>query len=110
MPVDPRSEKFNIASNDHGHIHTNAIFCVSVSKINFTDHHTSDAINGFRDSVLVCEMHYCYCTYNTQEFRAFPFLLIRPSHQAMYAAGKRQAIAIVRLCENEPLQNVFKHI
>ena len=42
--------------------------------------------------------------YDTQKFRAFPFLLIRPSHQAM------QAIAMVRQYENKPLQNPFKRI
>ena len=45
---------------------------------------------------------------NKKKIRAFPFLLIRPSHQAM------QAIAMVRISdysyEIKPLQNAFKQI
>ena len=37
----PRSEKFNIVSNDHGRTQKRD-FCVSVGKTNFTDHHTPD--------------------------------------------------------------------
>ena len=37
-------------------------FCVSVGKTNFTDHHAPDTINGFKDLILVCKMHDCYCT------------------------------------------------
>ena len=49
-------------------------FCVSVCKTNFTDHHTPDTRHDFRDLVLVCKRHDCYCT---QKFRAFPFLPIK---------------------------------
>ena len=99
MSVGPRSEKFNIVSNDHGRTQKYD-FCVSVRKTNFTDHRTPDIIHGFRDSVLVCKMHDCYCTIskNFEHFYSFPSV----SHQAI------QAIAMVRLYENKPLQNAFK--
>ena len=42
----PRSEKFNVVSNDHGRTQK-FDFCVSVVKTNFTDDHTPDTINGF---------------------------------------------------------------
>ena len=71
-------------------MHAKCDFCVSVCKTNFTDHHTPDTIHGFRDSVLVCKMHDCYCI---------------PRHQAI------QTMAIIRLaCENKTLQNAFKRI
>ena len=90
MSIGPRSKKFNLVSNDHGRTQK-CDFWVLVGKSNFTDHHTPDTINDFRDSVLVCKM---------QTFRAlFPFLLIRRSHQAM------QAFAMAKLNENKPLQN-----
>ena len=73
MSVGSRSEKFNIVSNDHGRTRK-CYFCVSVCKTNFTDHHTPDTINGFRDSVLVCKMHNCYCAIrkNFEHFHFFP--------------------------------------
>ena len=58
MSVGPRSEKFNVVSSDHGRTQ-NSDFCFSVGKTNFIDHHTPDTINGFRDSVLVFNMHDC---------------------------------------------------
>ena len=58
MSVSPRSEKFNIVNNNNG-LTQKSDFCFSVYKTNFTDHHTLDTIDGFRDSVLVCEMHDC---------------------------------------------------
>ena len=61
MSVDPRSEKFNIVSNDHGHTQK-CDFCVLVGKTDFTDRDTPDTINGFRDSFLFCKMHSYYCT------------------------------------------------
>ena len=69
----PLSEKFNIVSNDHGRTQK-CDFCVSVGKTNFTDHHTPDTIHGFRDSVLVCKIHDCYCTIrkNFEHFHSFP--------------------------------------
>ena len=77
-------------------------FCVSVFKTNFTDHHTPDTIHSFRDSVLVCKMHECYCTI-CKNFKHF-----HPCHQAM------QAIAIIglgsKLYEKKPLQSTFKCI
>ena len=82
MSVSPRSEKFNIASNDHGRTQK-CDFCISVCKTSFTDYYIPDTIHSFRDSVLVCLMH------DTQKSRAFPFLA--PCQQAI------QAIAIVRL-------------
>ena len=68
----PRSEKFNIVSNDHGRTQK-CDFCVSVGETNFTDYHTSDTTNGFRDSVLVCKTHDCYCTIskNFEHFHSF---------------------------------------
>ena len=45
MSVGPRSEKFSVASNDHGRTQKGD-FCVSVGKTNFADHDTSDTING----------------------------------------------------------------
>ena len=74
----PRSEKFNIVNNDHGHTQK-CDFCDSLGKTNFTDHHTLNTINGFRDSVLVCKMHDCYCTIRKNFEKNL--LLIRPSHQ-----------------------------
>ena len=109
MSVGHHSKKFNIVSNDHGRTQK-CDFCVSVSKTNFTDHHTPGTINGFRDSVLVCKIHDCYCTIckNFEYFHSVSFLLIRPFHQTM------QAIAMVRISdysyEIKPLQNVFKQI
>ena len=61
VSVEHRLEKFNIVSNDHGCMQQ-CDFCVSVCKTNFTDHQTPGTIHGFRDSVLVCKMHDCYCT------------------------------------------------
>ena len=61
MSVGPHSEKFNIVSNDHGRTQKCG-FCVSVGKTNFTNHHTPDTINGFKESVLVCKMHDRYST------------------------------------------------
>ena len=100
MSVGLRSEKFNIVSNDQER-KQKCDFFVSVGKTNFTDHHTNDAISGFRDAVLVCKMHDCYCTIDKNFEHLFPFLLIRPSRQAT------QAIAMFRLTENKPLKNVF---
>ena len=54
-----------------------AIFCVSVCKTNFTDHHTLNTIHSFRDSVLVCKIHGCY-----PRIRKNTYI---PSHQAMLA-------------------------
>ena len=61
LSVGPRSEKFNIVSNDHGRTQK-FDFCGSLRQTNFTDHHTPDAIKGFSDSVLVCKIHDYYCT------------------------------------------------
>ena len=99
----PRSEKFNTVSNDHGRTQKSD-FCVSVGKTNFTDHHTPDTISCFRDSVLVCKCTTATVRY-AKQFRVFSFLLIR---QSSYLFIKRQAIAIVKLYENKPLQNAFK--
>ena len=103
MSVGPRSEKFNIVSNDHGRTQK-CNFCVSVCKTNFTDHHTTNTMNGFRDSVLVCKMHDRYkchkmLLHDTQKFRAF--FLIRLSHQAM------QAIATMKTNHFQMLLKVF---
>ena len=75
MSVGPRLEKFNIVSNDHGRTQK-CDFCVSVGKTNFIDHHTTDTMNGFRDSVLVCKMHDCYCTIrkNFEHFHSYQAL------------------------------------
>ena len=72
MSVDPRSEKFNIVSNDHGRTQE-CDFCISVGKTNFTDHDTPYTINVFRNSVLFCKMHDCYCTIlkNFEHFHSF---------------------------------------
>ena len=79
-------------------------FCVSVGKTNFTDHHTPDTIKGFKDFVLVCKMHDCYCTIreNFEHFHSFS-----SGHLTLI---KCQTIAMVRLYENKPLQNAFKSI
>ena len=61
MSVGPCSEKVNMVSNDHGRIQK-CDFCVLIGKINFADRGTPDTINAFRDSVLACKMHDCYCT------------------------------------------------
>ena len=100
MSAGPRPEKFNIAINDHGR-KQKCGSCVLVGKINFTDHHTPDTKNGFRDSVLVCKMCDYYCTIrkNFEHLRS-----CRPSHQA------KQVISMIRLDENKPLQNAFKCI
>ena len=97
------AEEFNIVSNDHGRTQK-CNFCVSVCKTNFTDHHTPNIMNGFRDSVLVCKMHDRYkchkmLLHDTQKFRAF--ILIRLSHQAM------QAIATMKTNHFKILLNVF---
>ena len=76
----PRSEKFNIVSNDHGRTQK-CDFCVSVGKTNFTDRHTPGKLNGFRDSVVVCKMRDCYCKIykNFEHFHSFSSgLLIKP--------------------------------
>ena len=77
MSVDPRLEKFNIESNDHGRTQKSD-FCIPVCKANFTDHHTPHTIMkyGFRDSVLVCKMYDCTIRKNSISI---------PSHQAMQA-------------------------
>ena len=42
--------------------HKSAIFAFNfVKPDHFTDHHIPKTIHGFRDSVLVCKMHGCYC-------------------------------------------------
>ena len=97
-------ENFNIVSNDHG-LTQKCDFCVSVFKINFTDHHTPHTISTFRDSVLICKMHVCYCMIqnNFEHFHSFSsFLLINWC--------KRQAIAMVRLYANKTIQNAFRRI
>ena len=72
MSVVPRSEKFNIVSNDDG-CTQKCDFCVSVCKTNFTDQHTSDIIHGFRDSVLVGKMPDCYSSQKfIEHFHSFP--------------------------------------
>ena len=73
MSVGPRSEKFNIVSNDHGRTQKSD-FGASVCKTNFRDHHTPDAIHRYRDSVQVCKRHGCYCRIrkNFEHFYSFP--------------------------------------
>ena len=72
MYVGLHLEKLNIVSNDHGRTQKSD-FSVSVGKNNFTDHHTPDTMNGFRESVLVCKIHDCYCTIrkNCEHFCSF---------------------------------------
>ena len=92
---------FNIVSNDHG----KRDFCVSVGKTNVTDHHTSDTINDFRDSVLVVK-----CTTATVRYTKI-LIISLPSQHAFPSTikqCKRETIAMVRLYENKPLQNAFK--
>ena len=64
------AEEFNIVSNDHGRTQK-CNFCVSVCKTNFTDHHTPNTVHRFRDSVMVCQMHDCYCTISSKCFEHF---------------------------------------
>ena len=40
----------------------NAIFAFQCVKTSLTEHQTPDTVHGFRDSVLVCKIHDCYCT------------------------------------------------
>ena len=79
--------------------------CVSVGKTNFTDHHTPDTIKGFRGQILVCKIQVCYCTIRKifERFHSF-------SSGLLIKRCKRQAILMVRLYENKPLQNVFECI
>ena len=86
VSLGPSSEKFNIVSNDHGRTQK-CDFCVG--KTNFTDRHTPDTINGFRNSVLVCKMHDCYCTIhkNFEHFHSFTSALL-------INWWKRQTIAV----------------
>ena len=78
MSVSPRSEKFNIVSNDQGRTRKCG-FCVSVCKTNFTDHHLPNTIHCFRDSFPVCKMHRCMTRKNFEHFHSLP------STQAMQA-------------------------
>ena len=95
MSVGPRLEKFHIVSNNHEHTQK-CDYCVSVGKTNFTDHHTPDTITAL--GIQLWSVKYKNCKH------LFPFLLIRPIHQAM------QAIAMDGLNENKPLQNAFKRV
>ena len=63
-----------------------------------------DTMNGFSHSVLVCKMHGFYCTIR-KNLEYFHF-----SSGFLNKQCKRQAIAMVRLYENKPLQNTFKRI
>ena len=91
VSVGRHSEKFNTVSNDHGRPQM-CDFCVSIGITNFADRDTPVKINGFRYSFLVCKMPNSYRKIS-KNFEHF-----------------HQAIAVVRLYENKPLQNVFKRI
>ena len=93
MSVGPFSEKFNIVSNDHGHI-KKCDFYVALFKTNFTDPHTLDAIY----MVLETWFWFAKCTTVTVPYAKISSISI-PSHQHQAI----QAIAMVRLYENEPL-------
>ena len=80
MSVGPRSEKFDKVSNDHGRTQK-CDFCVSVCETKFTDHHTPVTLQYAKISSISI-----------------------PSYQVM------QAIAMFRLYENKPIQNVFELI
>ena len=82
MSVGSRSEKFNIVSSDHERTQKCG-FCASVCKTNLINYHTPDTINGFRDSVLVCKMHDCYCTVR----KSFGHFHSSPSSDASYFNG-----------------------
>ena len=86
---DPRSEKFTIVSNDHGHTEK-CDLCVSVCKTNFRDHQTPYTIQGFTDSLLVCKIHDCKNMQKSVKYAKISSIFA-PSLQAM------QAIAMVRL-------------
>ena len=73
-------------------------FCVSVCKSNFTDHHTTNRIHGFRYSVLVCKIHDCMIRKNFEHFHSFPSSDASDYHR------------MGRLDENKPLQSAFKRI
>ena len=92
----PRSEKFNIVSNDHGH-KQKCEFCVSLYRTNFTDHHTPNTTHGFG---LFWSVKYTTVTVRYAKISSISV----PFHQAM------QAITMGRLDENKPLQNDFKRI
>ena len=56
----PRTERFNIVSNDHGRTQKYPLWEFEVRKY-FTDHHIPYTTHGFGDSVLVGKIHDCYC-------------------------------------------------
>ena len=102
MSVEPRSEKFNIVSNDHGR-KQKCDFCIPVRKTNFTDHRRPagswNTINSFRDLVLVSKMHDCMICKISEHYG-----ISIPSHQAM------EAFTMNALEENKLLQNAFKRV
>ena len=54
-----------------------SVIFVSIGKANFTDHHTY-TVKGFKDSVLVCKIHDCYCTVQYAKILSISI----PYHQA----------------------------
>ena len=69
----------------------------------FTDHHTPDAMSGYRDAVLVCKMHDCYST-----MAKIPSIYFHSFSSGLFIKRRiRQAIAMFRLNENKQLLNVF---
>ena len=53
-------------------VHKSVTFAFLVCKTNFTDKHTPNKIQGFRESVLVCKIHDCRIRENFERFHAFP--------------------------------------
>ena len=76
-------------------VHKSVTFAFLVCKTNFTDKHTPNKIQGFREFWSVK-----YTTAGYAKISSVSML----SHQLM------QVITTRRLDENEPLENTFKHI
>ena len=85
-------------------IRKSAIFAFQLTKLILQTNRTSDIISDFRDVVLVCKMHDCYCTIRKyfEHFHSFSsgFLIQRCKRLRW----------LTRLYENKSLQNVFKRI
>ena len=99
MSVDAHSEKFNIVSNDHGRTQKSNFAFQFVKPILQTITHrirSSNTIDGFRDSVLVCKMHDCMIRKNFKHYG-----ISIPSHQAT------QAFTTSGLDESKPLQDAI---
>ena len=98
MSAGPRSEKFNIVSNDHGRTQK-----VRFLAIQFVKPILQAITHLIQYTVSEIQYLSVKCTAVTVRYAKVSSISI-PSHQAM------QVIAMVRLYESNPLQNAFKHI